>query len=115
MNLNEPPSLLRNDVKQKQNWIKVKLEGVKSNRSAIGSRVLAHYGARHKHRPCSASPVLFLQRFAFTLWLGRISSVDLDVYWPNGLHEQYKRLDANQLVTLREGSGIVRNQGWSRG
>src|SRR5712671_2212676 len=33
VNLNEPPSLLRNDVKGKQNWVKVKLEGVKSNRS----------------------------------------------------------------------------------
>ena len=43
INLNEPPSLLRNDLKVKQNWIKVKLEGVKSNRSAIGARILAHF------------------------------------------------------------------------
>jgi len=42
VNLNEPPSLLRNDLRGKQNWVKVKLEGVKSNRSAIGARVLAH-------------------------------------------------------------------------
>src|SRR2546421_142727 len=46
VNLNEPPSLLRNDIRGKQNWIKVKLEGVKSNRSAIGARVLAHYGGK---------------------------------------------------------------------
>src|SRR6202034_3221133 len=44
VNLNEPPSLLRNDMKQKQNWIKVKLEGVKSNRSAIGARVVLKAG-----------------------------------------------------------------------
>ena len=44
VNMNEPPSLLRNDIKAKQNWLKVKLEGVKSNRSAIGARVLVHYG-----------------------------------------------------------------------
>jgi len=42
VNLNEPPSLLRNDVSGNANWIKVKLEGVKSNRSAIGARVLVH-------------------------------------------------------------------------
>jgi hypothetical protein len=39
VNLNESPSLLRNDMKQRQNWIKVKLEGVKStqrDRSACG-------------------------------------------------------------------------------
>ena len=46
VNLNEPPSLLRNDVSGTNNWIKVKLEGVNSNRSAIGARVLVRYGGR---------------------------------------------------------------------
>ena len=46
--------------------------------------------------------------------LGGFNSVDLDIYWPNGLHEKYNALPANQLVTLREGSGIVKNKGWSR-
>ena len=44
VNMNEPPSLLRNDLEGNQNWLKIKLEGVKSNRSAIGARVIAHYG-----------------------------------------------------------------------
>jgi hypothetical protein len=38
----------------------------------------------------------------------------LDVFWPSGAHEQLKKLPANQLVTLREGAGIVKNKGWSR-
>src|SRR5262245_16185009 len=46
VNLNEPPSLLRNDLRVKQSWLKVKLEGVKSNRSAIGARVLVRYGGK---------------------------------------------------------------------
>ena len=46
VNLNEPPSLLRNDVSGSNNWIKVKLEGVVSNRSAIGARVLLHFAGR---------------------------------------------------------------------
>ena len=46
VNMNEPPSLLRNDLKPGQNWLKIKLEGVKSNRSAIGARVLVHYGTK---------------------------------------------------------------------
>ena len=63
VNLNEPPSLLRNDLRGKQNWIKVKLEGVKSNRSAIGARVLARYGGKTQAQAV-AEPVqlLFLQR-----------------------------------------------------
>ena len=46
VNLNEPPSLLRNDVKGADRWIKVKLIGVKSNRSAIGARILVRYGGK---------------------------------------------------------------------
>ena len=46
MNRNEPPSLLRNDAPTGNHWIKVRLEGTKSNRSAIGARVLVHYGGK---------------------------------------------------------------------
>jgi hypothetical protein len=35
--------------------------------------------------------------------LGTFSTVDVDVFWPSGLHETFKQLSANQLVTLREG------------
>jgi hypothetical protein len=116
VNLNEPPSLLRNDMKQKQNWIKVKLEGVKSNRSAIGARVVAHYGGKAQAQAVlSQSSFYSCNDSRLHFGLGGFSAVDLDIYWPNGLHEQYKSVSANQLITLREGSGIVSNKGWSRG
>jgi enediyne biosynthesis protein E4 len=44
--------------------------------------------------------------------LGSSSSADLEVYWPNGLHETFKRIPANQLITLREGAGPVPSKGW---
>jgi hypothetical protein len=115
LNLNENPSLLRNDIRGKQNWIKVKLEGVKSNRSAIGARVLAHYG-----RKTQAQSVLSQSSFyscndsRLHFGLGSNTLVSVDVYWPNGLVESYKQLPVNQLVTLREGTGIVANRGWSK-
>jgi hypothetical protein len=115
VNLNEPPSLLRNDMKVKQNWVKVKLEGVKSNRSAIGARVLAHYGGKTQAQTVlSQSSFYSCNDSRLHFGLGGFSSVDLDIYWPNGLHEQYKKIPTNQLITLREGSGIVKNKGWSR-
>ncbi|MGA7856613.1 MAG: CRTAC1 family protein, partial [Terracidiphilus sp.] len=46
MNVNEPPTLLRNDAPPGNHWIKIRLEGTKSNRSAIGARVLARYGGK---------------------------------------------------------------------
>ncbi len=46
MNVNEPPSLLRNDAPPGNNWLKIRLEGTKSNRSAIGARVVVRYGGK---------------------------------------------------------------------
>ena len=113
VNLNEPPSILRNDLEAKQNWIKVKLEGVKSNRSAIGARVLVRYGGK-----VQAQAVLSQASFyscndpRLHYGLGTFNSVDIEVFWPNGLHEKFKAVGANQLVTLREGAGIVPSKGW---
>ena len=115
VNMNEPPSLLRNDLKEKQNWIKVKLEGVKSNRSAIGARVLVHYGNKVQAQAVvSQSSYYSCNDSRLHFGLGASVQADVDVYWPNGLHEQLKKVSANQLITVREGSGVVSNKGWSR-
>jgi enediyne biosynthesis protein E4 len=118
VNLNEPPSLLRNDLNDvagKQNWIKVKLEGAKSNRSAIGARVLVRYGGK-----VQAQAVLSQSSFyscndpRLHFGLGPFSKVDLQIFWPNGLREDYKQIAANQLVTLKEGVGQISNRGWTK-
>ncbi|PYX28847.1 MAG: RNA-binding protein [Acidobacteria bacterium] len=115
VNLNEAPSLLRNDMKVKQNWIKIKLEGVKSNRSAIGARVLVRYGTK-----IQAQAVLSQSSFyscndpRLHFGLGAVSTVEIQVFWPNGLREQFKSVPANQLVTFREGVGIVTSKGWAK-
>ncbi|MGB6198061.1 MAG: CRTAC1 family protein [Candidatus Acidiferrales bacterium] len=115
INLNENPSLLRNDIRGKQNWIKVKLEGVKSNRSAIGARVLARYGGKTQAQ-CVVSQSSFYSsndpRLHFGL--GNYTSVGVEVRWPGGLVESFKSLPINQLITLREGIGQVGNRGWSK-
>ena len=54
MNMNEPPSLLRNDVTGGGHWLKVLLVGTTSNRSAIGARVTATYGGRTQSQELSA-------------------------------------------------------------
>jgi len=106
---------LRNDVDPKQHWIKVKLEGAKSNRSAIGARVVAHYGGKKQVQAVvSQSSYYSCNDPRLHFGLGSVTSVDLDVFWPSGLHETYKNLAADQLITLREGTGRVRNKGWSR-
>ena len=48
VNLNEPPSLLRNDLKSNHHWLKIKLIGSESNRSAIGARVTCRYNGKRQ-------------------------------------------------------------------
>ncbi len=115
VNMNEPPSLLRNDLTGSRNWLKVKLEGVKSNRSAIGARVLAHYGARVQAQAVvSQSSYYSCNDSRLHFGLGPFTVADVEVFWPSGLHEMYNRIPANRLITLREGAGPVPNQGWAR-
>lgn len=115
VNLNAPPSLLRNDVTGSNAWLKVKLVGVVSNRSAIGARVLVRAGGT-----VTAQAVVSQSSFysandpRLHFGLGRSRFADVDVVWPNGRRESVKRLAANQLVTIKEGSGVVPNNGWAK-
>src|SRR6266516_2957418 len=113
VNLNEPPSLLRNDLAGTGNWIKVKLEGVKSNRSAIGARVLVHAGDRTEAQAVlSQSSFYSCNDPRLHFGLGRATAANIDIYWPNGLHETLTRVAANQLITVREGVGVVPGKAW---
>jgi len=115
INLNEPPSLLRNDLTGKTNWIKVKLEGVKSNRSAIGARVVVHYGGKTQAQAVlSQSSFFSCSDSRLHFGLGNSTSADIDVYWPSGLHETFRQIPANRLTTIKEGVGPVPNRGWAK-
>ncbi|HLJ50314.1 MAG TPA: CRTAC1 family protein [Bryobacteraceae bacterium] len=109
VNLNEPPSLLRNDVTGGGHWIKVKLVGVKSNRSAIGARVTAHYGGKvQAQEVLSQASFYSVNDFRLHFGLGAAETADIEIRWPNGAKETLAKVAANQLVTIREGSGIVK-------
>src|SRR5216684_2244938 len=110
LNLNDLPSLLRNDGGNAQNWIKIKLIGTKCNRTAIGARVRVVTG---KHAQMdevhSGSSVMSQCDLRLHFGLGKAQTVDLiEVKWPTTQKaEQFKQVKANQILTIREGSGIV--------
>jgi len=111
VNVNEPPSLLRNDAPAGNHWIKIRLEGVKSNRSAIGARVLARYGGKvQAQEVLSQSSYLSASDPRLHFGLGAATTADIEIHWPLGLREKYPALSAGQLVTIREGVGIVKGR-----
>ena len=111
VNLNEPPSLLRNDLRGNHNWIKVGLVGTKSNRSAIGARVTAKYGGRVQAQEVLAqSSYLSVNDRRLHFGLGDSSVVDLEVRWPSGQRQSFPKVPGNQFLTIEEGAGIVKRE-----
>ena len=113
VNLNQPPSLLRNDLAGRANWLKVKLTGVDSNRSAIGATVIASYGGRRQAQAVlSQSSFHSANDSRLHFGLGEASSADLEVRWPTGKTEAYPGVKANALIRIEEGTGIVGREQW---
>ncbi len=111
MNQNEPPSLLRNDQPPGNRWIKVRLHGTKSNRSAIGARVTVRYGGKAQvQEVMSQSSYVSSNDPRLHFGLGSAEAVDIEVRWPLGLVEQHKAVQVNRLITLKEGSGTIDSQ-----
>jgi hypothetical protein len=115
VNLSEPPSLLRNDIRGKHHWLKIKLIGTKSNRSAIGARVVLHYGSRTQAQEVmSQSSFYSANDPRLHFGLGDETSADIEIRWPSGLQEKFKAVAADQLVVIKEGAGVLAGAGWSR-
>ena len=115
INHNEPPSLLRNDVRGTGHWLKVKLTGVKSNRSAIGARVTLRYGDKiQAQEVLSQSSYLSVNDSRLHFGLGASSVADLEIRWPLGHVEKIPQVAANQLIYVKEGSGITRSEKFTR-
>jgi len=111
MNMNKPPALLRNDIKGSNHWLKVLLEGVASNRSAIGAQVIASYGERKQLQAVlGQTSYLSVNDRRLHFGLGEEKTASLEIHWPNGAVEKVADVAADQLVVIREGAGIVRKQ-----
>jgi hypothetical protein len=115
MNMNDPPSLLRNDLSGSNHWLKVRLIGTKTNRSAIGSRVVARYGGRRQAQEVTAQSSFYsVNDVRLHFGLGSAKVADLRVRWTNGGTEDIPGVAADQLVTIREGAGIIRREPFRR-
>ncbi len=108
MNQHEPPSLLRNDCPKENHWLKVRLEGTKSNRSAIGARVIVRYGDKVQAQAVlSQASYMSSNDPRLHFGLGAEKIADIEVHWPSGLVEKYPAQASNRLVTVLEGKGVV--------
>jgi hypothetical protein len=109
MNMNEAPSLLRNDYntptkKGENNWLTIKLMGTKSNRSAIGSQVRLKIGGRVQLQEVTSQASYYShndERLHFGL--GASAKADqIEIRWASGQTEIINNIPANQIITVKE-------------
>ncbi len=101
--------LLRNDGGNRRAALLVRTIGTRSNRDGIGTRLRLTAGARTQVREVKAgSSYLGQNDPRVHFGLGDAARVDrIEVRWPSGRSEVLENLWANQVVTIREGEGLV--------
>ncbi len=111
LNMNDAPSLLKNiGGGAAGNWIKLKLIGTLCNRTAIGARAYVTAGKHiQMDEVHSGTSVMSQSDLRLHFGLGQATLVDsVEITWPTtGQKETYTKVKVNQILTIREGHGIV--------
>ncbi len=109
MNMNEPPSLLRNDNANKNHWLKVKVEGVQSNRTGLGARVVVTAnGQKQTQVVLSQASYYSHNDLRSHFGLGQATTAEqIEIFWPSGKVDVVKNVAADQSITVKEGTGIM--------
>jgi hypothetical protein len=108
-NNGQTADLLRNDGGNRNNALLVRTVGRQSNRDGVGTKLRLTAGGRTQIREVRAGSSYLGQNDARQHFgLGTITRVDrLEVRWPSGRSEVIQNVPANQIITIREGDGIV--------
>jgi hypothetical protein len=120
--INDYPQLLRCDSNLRNNWIKVKTIGTKSNRSGIGARIRCV--TRPPDEPKehaqidevrSGGSYISQSDLRVHFGIGKAEKVELlEIRWPSGQVDTLKDVKPNQVVFVKEGQGIVRAMEFER-
>ena len=105
-NMNEPPSLLRNDYAGPNRWLEVKLEGTASNRAALGAVVRVTSSGRTQARAILSQASYYSHDdLRLHFGLGSAEAADtIEVRWPSGRVDTLKDVRGGRVVTVKEGA-----------
>ena len=106
-NMNDKPTLLKNEQSYTNHWIAFKTVGTKSNRDGIGARITVRTGKRVLVDEVRSGSSYYSQsdtRVHFGL--GTVAKLDtVEVRWPSGLTERFDNAAIDQINILKEGTG----------
>ena len=109
-NMDSPPALLRNMVKNGNHWIALKLiGGAKSPRDAIGAKsFLTAGGVRQRADVISGGSYGSSSDPRLHFGLGSATKVEkVEIDWPSGRKEEITVSGVDRILTVVEGKGVV--------
>ena len=98
------PSQLFHNRGNSNYWLEINLQGVQSNRDAIGARVLVRSGGVTQVREQNGGMHRYSQNHQrLHFGLGQNQHVDsIEISWPSGTRQTLRNLRADQIVTVIE-------------
>jgi hypothetical protein len=115
-NNGRPAALLRNDGGNRSHALVVRLRGTKKNPEAIGARIRLTANGRTQMRDIKAgSSYLSQNDLRAHFGLGEAEGAErIEVQWPSGHRETLRNVAAGQVITIREGEGIVAREPFAK-
>ena len=104
--VNALPELLRAETGGRNNWLKVRLVGTKSNRSAIGARVKCVTADGTQIDEVRSGGSYYSQndlRVHFGVGVNQKIKL-MEIRWPSGQVDTLRDVPVNQILTVKEGS-----------
>ncbi|MRX64511.1 CRTAC1 family protein [Maribacter luteus] len=104
VNLDSIGVFLRNNKGNNNNWLSLNLIGESSNRDGVGSRVrITADGKVQTAQKKSTTGYLSQNDPRIYFGLAKSTIVDsIEIKWPSGKHQVLEKIDANQILTVRE-------------
>jgi hypothetical protein len=107
-NLDDTPSILRNDGGNSRNWLTVELRGTRSNRFGLGARIKVKAGGLEQIAEAStASGVFSAGDSRVHFGLGAAKEADVEIRWPSDKVQRFKNVPANRIVVVDEDRGLT--------
>jgi len=108
--VNGAPELLRATSTNQNNWIKIKTTGTKSNRDGIGARVKCVTADGVQIDEVRSGGSYYSQNdLRVHFGVGKNQRIKtIEIRWPSGQVDTLNDVAVNQLITVKEGAGIVR-------
>jgi hypothetical protein len=109
VNKNDTPTLLRNDGGNRNNWLTIRAEGVKSNRSGIGARItVTAQGLSRIFDVRGSESYLSGNDLRVNIGMADLRQADqVEIRWPSGRVDRTQDVAVNKFYLAREGERLA--------